>query len=341
MSQPGEQRFLVIRLGSLGDLVHTLPAVAALRSSFPNSRIDWVVERKWLPLVELASGIDRVIPWDRGVAGTVRCVSELRRNRYNCALDFQGLYKSAFLARLSGASQRIGLHSTFAREPGSSILYTNRVIPKGKHAVEMAMSLSAGAGAEWPARLKFPLAQPAEEKSALLETLAREGISEFYVISPGGGWTSKCWPAQRYGELCRELSGKMGVRVIVNSGPGEDAIAAKVVEAARPSKPFVYSPRLRELVPMLAMAKLVVAADTGPLHLAAALGTRLVALFGPTDPDRNGPMPQGKVLRRAPADAKTFKRGDYPRGSSYDPTMLALSVEEVLAAVEQELRFQP
>jgi heptosyltransferase-1 len=151
------------------------------------------------------------------------------------------------------------------------------------------------------------------------------------VVSPGGGWKSKCWPPERYGALCAALWRRLSVRAIVNAGPGEDELARAVVASAAPANPVVFSPSLRELAALVKTARVVVAADTGPLHLAAGLGTRVVALFGPTDPARNGPIPKGAVLRSATDTETTYKRGD-----SYAASMLALSVEQVAAAVERE-----
>jgi heptosyltransferase-1 len=176
-----------------------------------------------------------------------------------------------------------------------------------------------------------PLRLPAEEPAALGKLLEREELREFCVICPGGGWKSKCWPPERYGALCANLWRKLSVRAVVNAGPGEEDLALAVIASAAPAKPVLFSPTLPELAALLAKARLVVAADTGPMHLAAALGIPVVALFGPTDPARNGPIPQGTVLRNASANDTTYKRSD-----AYSPAMLALSVEQVTAAVERE-----
>src|SRR3984957_8051934 len=136
MTEP-EDRFLVVRLTALGDILHTVPAVAALRAAHTGAKIDWVVERKWAPVLEGSSAINEVIPFDRrAVMGAVSCVQRLRRNRYTCAIDFQGLYKSSVIAMLSGASRRIGFDRAWAREGGAALLYTERVIPTGRHVTE-------------------------------------------------------------------------------------------------------------------------------------------------------------------------------------------------------------
>jgi heptosyltransferase-1 len=329
-----EQRFLIVRLGSLGDLIHTVPAVAALRVGFPGAKIDWVVEQKWSALVELVKGVDQLIPWRRGVGNFLACVGDLRKRKYSCAIDFQGLYKSALLARFSGANRRIGFDSKFAREAGAARFYSQRVIPSGRHVAELNVSLAAAAGAPWTDALACPLQLP-EESPALRELRVRENLREFCVISPGGGWRSKCWPPERYGALCAELWKRISVRVVINAGPGEDDLAMAVVAAAGPAKPIPFSPSLRELAALVGRARVVIGADTGPMHLAAALGVPVVALFGPTDPARNGPIPKGIVLRHASEDETTYKRSD-----DYSLSMLALSVEEVTAAVVSQWSVQ-
>src|ERR1700730_8250249 len=188
MPEAAPARFLIVRLGSLGDLVHTLPAVAALRASFPSAAIDWVVEEKWSPLISLVEGIDHVIPLRRTRSGYFACVSRLRAGRYTCAVDFQGLYKSALLARLSGAARRVGFDRKTAREPGAAWFYTERVAPTGRHVAEFNLSLAVRAGAERPAAMEFPLRVPTDQVRSMAERLALEGIAgEYVVISPGGG----------------------------------------------------------------------------------------------------------------------------------------------------------
>jgi ADP-heptose:LPS heptosyltransferase len=246
-------------------------------------------------------------------------------------LDFQGLYKSALLARLAGAPRRIGFDRRFAREPGAALFYSESIVPQGRHVAEMNLSLTAAAGAHLGNGIPCSFRTPAEELSRVREHLSREGVSAFVVVSPGGGWKSKCWPPERYGALCAELWQRLKVPAVVNAGPGEEKLARAVIEAAAPARPLAMSPSLRELVALLMLARVVVAADTGPLHLAAALGRPVVALFGPTDPARNGPFPRGAVLRNS------WQEPTYKRGENYSPAMLALGIEQVAAAIEREL----
>ncbi len=358
MADAKASRILVIRLGSLGDLVHTMPAVAALRASFPRASLghvdaqtqpgfglDWVVEEKWSPLIEMVDGIDHVIPLRRSVAGYFECVRRLRQERYALAVDFQGLYKSAILSWRSGARRRIGFDAKTAREPGASYFYNECVAPSGPHVAELNASLAIQAGAQPPVAMQFPVQVPDAELGKLAATLAAKFAAKlaaantrdgYMVVSPGGGWKSKCWPPERYGQLCCKIWRSHGLQAVVNAGPGEEELGAAVIRAAAPATPVMMSPSLPELCALVKKARVVVAADTGPLHLAAAFGTRVVALFGPTDPARNGPVyaggERGTVLRNVSDDANTYKRG-----LEYSGAMLSISIEQVVAAVGCEL----
>jgi heptosyltransferase I len=340
MTTPSDQKFLVVRLSSLGDLVHTIPAVAALRATFPSAQIDWVVDRRWSPLIELVTCINQTIPLDRSPRGVLALIARLRRAHYTWALDLQGRYRSAVLGWLSGAPRRIGRAAKSTREPGAALFYTDHVVPTGRHIVDMTVDLAVRAGAKPPAEPQFPLRVPPEALQRVRERLAREGITGGYVvISPGGGWKSKCWPPERFGALAAAIERTHGLRAVVNIAPSEEEMAHDIIEVAAPAKPVALSFDIHELAALLSEARLVIAGDTGPLHLAAALGTRVIGLFGSTDPARNGPLPRGVVVQAAsdPSQLPDYVRGDYIRQDSYSPAMLALSVERVLSAVDQEI----
>jgi len=329
-----ERRFLIVRLGSLGDIIHTLPAAAALRDSFPDAQIDWVVESKWRAILDGNRDLNRVICLDRGRAsGVVATVRSLRSANYNCAIDFQSLYKSALLAFASGASERLGFDREYAREGLAALFYTRRIHPSGAHKVEHNLALAVAAGAAMPKVARFKLPALAEAEQWADRKLAGLEANGFYVLSPGGGWRSKCWPAERYGDLHREISSRLGLQGIVSFGPGEEILADEVVAASGLHAPIPLEMDLPHLMAALSRAKFLVAADTGPLHLASALGTPVVALFGPTDPARNGPY--GKpaiVVRKAEAGETTYKRG-----ASYSPAMMRIEVSDVMAAIDQVL----
>jgi heptosyltransferase-1 len=326
-----KERFLVVRLTALGDILHTVSAVAALRAAQPAARIDWVVERKWAPVLEGSPAISEVIPFDRGSAlDVVDCVRRLRRKQYTCAIDFQGLYKSSLLAMLSGAPRRIGFAGRWAREQGAALFYTERVTPAGRHVAELNYSLAERAGAVRPLKPEYPLRIPAGSVASVRARLAERGIGDYIVVGPGGSWRAKCWPAERYGEFCREFEKRNGLPAVVIHGPGEETLAEQVCRAAIPAKPVVFATTMEELMGLLAHARCVIAADSGPLHLAAALGTQVVGLYGPTDPARNGPFAPGAVILTEAAPEEI----SYKRRTSYSASMLRITVSQVVEAAD-------
>ena len=331
----GAERFLVVRLTALGDILHTVPAVAALRNAHKKARIDWVVERKWAPVLEGSPAIDEVIPFDRrSVMRSMDCLRRLRQNNYTCAIDFQGLYKSSVIALLSGAPRRIGFDRGWAREGGAALLYTDRVTPAGRHVAELNYSLAEHAGASRPRTPEYPLRVPAGGAASVRARLGELGITAYVVVGPGGSWRAKCWPPERYGEFCREFEKRNDLRVVVVYGPGEESLAKEVCSTAAPARPVAIRTTIEELMGLLAHARCVIAADSGPLHLAAALGTPVVGLFGPTDPARNGPfVPGAVILSQAKPEEISYKR----RASS-SPAMLRISVEQVVEAAISCLR---
>jgi heptosyltransferase I len=331
-----EDRFLVVRLTALGDILHTVPAVAALRAAHPGAKIDWVVDRKWAPVLEGSPVIDEVIPFDRrSVLGVLECVQRLRENCYTCAIDFQGLYKSSILAAVSGAPSRIGFDRDWAREGAAAMFYTERVTPAGRHVTELNYSLAEQAGASRPQTPEYPLRVPAGGAASIRARLHDLGIGgEYIVVAPGGSWRAKCWPPERYGEFCCEFEKENNMRVIVIHGPGEKSVAEEVARAAAPSLPVAIATTLEELMGLLAHARCVIAADSGPLHLGAALGTPVVGLYGPTDPARNGPFAAGAaVVHKARPEEISYKRR-----SDYSASMLRITVEDVIAATDTLLR---
>lgn len=327
----GGERYLVVRLTALGDILHTVPAVAALRATHKNARIDWVVERKWAPVLEGSPAINEVIPFDRAsVFGALACVQRLRRKNYTCAIDFQGLYKSSILAMLSAAPRRIGFERDWAREEGAALLYTERVIPTGRHVAELNYSLAEKAGASRPARPEYPLRVPAGGAASVRARLAELGIGDYIVVAPGGSWRAKCWPPERYAVFCREFAKRHALPAIVIHGPGEELLAEEVCCAAHPAAPVKMATTIEELMGLVAHARCVIAADSGPLHLAAALGTPVVGLYGPTDPARNGPFVRSAVI----VNKARPEEISYKRRATYSPAMLRITVEQVLDAAD-------
>jgi heptosyltransferase I len=329
-----EPRFLLVRLGSLGDIIHALPSAAALRDTFPTAQIDWAVEPTWARLLKNNPDINDVISANRtSAAGMMATLKRIRQGRYTCAVDFQALYKSALLPFASGTPQRIGFKSSYAREGLAAALYTERLNPRGPHKVDHNLTLVEAAGAERVKTPRFPLSIDREDDEVVARELAAKGIREFFVLNPGGGWLSKCWPAARYGELHRRLVGRFGWIGVVSYGPGEENLARQVIQAAGEPPPMAIPLRLGPLLALLRRTRFLVSADTGPLHLAAALGAPVVGLYGPTDPSRNGPYSRDDVVVRNPHACATT----YRREASYAPSMLSITVDQVFDAVERRL----
>ncbi|MGH9757412.1 MAG: glycosyltransferase family 9 protein [Candidatus Acidiferrales bacterium] len=329
-----DPRFLLVRLGSLGDVIHALPAAAALRDAFPSARIDWAIAPVWARILEGNPDLNEAIPFDRktasGVASTIR---KLRAARYTCAIDFQALYKSALLACFSGASRRIGFASSYARERLAALCYTETCNPRGPHKVDHNLTLAAAAGAQAPSAPRFPLSIHPENEEEISRELSSRKISDFFVLNPGGGWRSKCWPPDRYGQLHRALIERFPWRGVVTFGPGEEPLARAVIEASGNPPPVALPLKLGPLMALCQRAKFVVSADTGPLHLASALGAPVVGLYGPTDPSRNGPFSTDDVIVRNPGSTETT----YDRGASFSTAMLSITVEQVTNAVERRI----
>jgi heptosyltransferase I len=327
-----DPRFLLVRLGSMGDVIHAIPAASALRDTFPAARIDWAIDPQWARLLEGNPDLTEVIAANRkSPSGVAATVGKMRARQYTCAIDFQALYKSALLAFASGAPRRIGFQSSYAREGLASVFYTDCLNPRGPHKVEHNLTLAEFAGASKSVP-RFPLAIRAEDEDRAAHELTAHSLTDFYVLNPGGGWLSKCWPAERYGELHRALAQRYGWRGIVTFGPGERILAREVVQAAADPPPAAILLGLGPLMALMRRAKFVVSADTGPLHLAAALDVPVVGLFGPTDPARNGPYARDAsrhVVLRNPQNCETT----YRRSKTYSPAMLSIGMPQVADAI--------
>src|ERR1700683_1338576 len=247
-------RFLIVRLGSMGDIVHTLPAPAALADSFPGAPIDWLVHPKWSSLLQNNSDLNEIIPVDtRKLADILNIGGRLRVAGYTAALDFQSLYKSALLARLSGAKQILGFDWKYSRESPASLLYNQKIHPLGLHKIDHNLDLARAAEATSAAtktpRFNFAVSPEADQWAA--QELKKYNLDKFFVISPGGGWKSKCWPAERYGELHAEIARRTGLRAIINFGPGEDALANDIVSAAGQAAPTPLQMPIPQLIAIL------------------------------------------------------------------------------------------
>jgi heptosyltransferase-1 len=309
------KRILMVRMGAMGDIVHTLPSAASLRQAFPAAEIDWLVEDHWAALLEGNPHVSalRRLSKKRNLAAMIQVVSELREHRYDCVIDFQGLMKSAVLAKLSGAKEIIGFATNALRERPASIAYHRHIAVRLEaHVVEQNLALARAAGASKDI-MEFPLPSGAADL---------DGTGDFLAVSPSAGWAAKRWPAEKYAELIARVERELGWKTVVNCGPGEEPLASRMGKNVR-----VIQGRIPALLGMARRARVFVAGDTGPLHVAAAVGTPVVAIFGPTSPQRNGPYTAKARVVRAPGTATTYSR-------SADTMAIArVTVEEVFRAV--------
>jgi heptosyltransferase-1 len=340
-------RFLIVRLGALGDVVHAIPVAAALRRAFPSARIDWLVSAKHREILDLVPVIDRrLVMNDRADASGGRslwtAIRELRRTRYDVALDLQGLMKSALVARASGAGRVVGFSSRYAREalarlfytvvhdPGRGGLYDPR---ETRHVVEINLGLLEPLGLSVGIP-EFPIEQVDSE---LVRRLVGQTNGRYALLNPGAAWPNKRWPPARLALIASALRSKFGLTSLVLWGPGEEALARDVVSGAEGAAMLTPRTTIADLVALARGASLMISGDTGPTHVAGAVGTPIVGIYGPTRAARNGPLsPRDVVVSR-----ETICQCHHLRKCRLDRMcLLEIGVEEVLAAVERRLAVE-
>jgi heptosyltransferase-1 len=353
-SDTQQLRVLVVRMSAMGDVIHGLPAIAALRAARPNWQVGWLIEQRWIELL-CAHATERLQPrselkplldwvhvsdfkkWRKGLssAATWRdmrgCMREVRAMKYDVALDLQGSIRSAMAARLSGAKTRIG--SAQPREAPARRFYTNGVTTQGAHVVEHGLEL-ASAACDEDLNYEAPLfPQDSATETWADRFCASIGFAPLAILNPGAGWGAKCWPASSYAEVAKALADR-GMAVMVNYGPQEEGLAQEVrtasEEAARPVKCSVS-----QLIALTRRASLFIGGDTGPMHLAAALGVPVVALFGPTRPDRNGPYATRSIVLRRTESVDNSSHVNDP-----DAGLQSITPSEVIAAAGSLLKEQ-
>lgn len=312
-----EAAILVIRLSAMGDIIHTLPAVASLKRSSPESRLAWLVAPKWMPLLEGNPYVDELIPFRRHDLRELKSSwIRLRALKPGFAIDFQGLVQSAVAGRAAQPKIFYGFDSSVAREPFASIFYTHRVAVKGPHRVERNLQLARAAGA---CELSHDAWLPSGQDEGTLPA------SAFVLASPFAGWTSKQWPLENY-ELLAERLNREGLELVANI-PERRAIELSAFKHVR-----VHTSSIAGLIAATRRSTAVIGLDSGPLHLAAALHKPGVALFGPTDPARTGPYGSSMIVLRAEGTTTT-----YARHHLIHPSMKAIAVENVAGALMQSI----
>jgi heptosyltransferase-1 len=343
----------------MGDVIHTLPAVQALREAFPQAMIGWLIGERWAELL-CAPGTPRrgarspqrpLVDWVHTVSLSrwrnslftipvlqqiARVWNDVRSAHYDVAIDLQGAIRSAVLARWSGA--RVVYGAAEPRESPASIWYTRQTVTRGAHVIEQNLSVAETVAGT---KLKVPCVELPHDPDAerlMDQRLAELGSGDFAILNPGAGWGAKRWPAQCYGSVAKALADD-GVRSVINYGPGEEDLARET-EAASEGAAIPMTCSLTELIALTRKAKLFVGGDTGPMHLAAALHVPVVAIFGPTDPARNGPYSASNITRsivlRNPESPTTHARRSQP-----DEAMLEISADMVVDAARRLLNEDP
>ncbi len=331
----------------MGDLVHTLPAVAALRSRFPDARIDWLVESRHREVLLDNPDVNGLIEvdtlgWRRSLYSPrtwreIRAsIARIRERRYDFVLDLQGTIKSAVSAFLARSDRRIGFGAGHLKERAASFLYTERVTANGArpHVIDRHLGLLRALDIDTQDR-RFPISvSPAAEAAAEVE-LARMNLRDYVLLNPGGSWVTKRWSPERFGKLASAIRREWKLESLVVWGPGEEGMAQEVLEASEGAARLAPKTSLRELVPYIRRARLFVSGDSGPLHLASACGVPAVGIFGPTDPARNGPFGEGDEAVWKHVDcAPCYKQ----RCPGYGNVCLtSIEVEDVLGAVRRRM----
>ncbi len=344
---------LAVRLGAMGDLIHAIAAMSALRAALPECKIGWVVEKRWSellcapgfalhgersrqrPLVDDLFAVNiralRSHPTSAAIWKEIRVrFAEMKSADYGHVVDLQGGLRSALIARFSGAGESWGESSP--REAPASLFYRHRITVSGKHVAEQNLAL-LGAVAGIPLEGRAPWLPRDAVSTEWCERLLSGRGPGFCILNPGAGWGAKCWPPASFAEVARRLADG-GIHSLVNFGPGEERLARAVAEASAGAAEAI-SCTVSQLIELTRRAGLFIGGDTGPMHLAAALGVPVVGLFGPTSPERNGPRGSRSIVLRSRESTTSYHHTARP-----DQALQSISPAEVVRAARSLLEQQ-
>jgi lipopolysaccharide heptosyltransferase I len=312
-------RILIVKLGAIGDIIHALPVLPVIRERHPDAVISWVVETRSAEILRQNPMIDNLIEIDtrslrgkglieKGLANGSKQLRNLRQFDFDVAIDFQGLLKSAIIAKLSGAKVRWGFSRSNLREPASRVFYSDVVrLSSQAHVIRQNLTLLGEAlGIDvGESRIEFPVSSSESDRAEAAAIVGDVGGGEFVILNPAGGWVTKLWPAENYGRLADRLWEESGLRSVVTTGPKEERLAAEVLSSSRSGKAIAAKPTLKGFFELAKRAKVYVGGDTGPTHLAIAAGTPIVGIFGPTEWWRNGSLdPEDVCVERLDIDCR-------------------------------------
>jgi heptosyltransferase I len=328
-------RILIVRMSALGDIVHALPVLSAIREACPAAQIDWLADRRYAGVLDLVEGLSQRII---GRPGLIRAIGELRACNYDVAIDLQGLVKSAVMARLSGARRVIGFETASLRERSAAWFYTHTApVSSSAHILQKNLSVLPLVDVPIPAQPRFPFVVASSSVAEhLAADAATRGGGQFALINPGAAWPNKRWPPSRFGALACAMRERHGLPSYVLWARDESVLADAVVASSNGAAVRAPETSLGDLLALSTRAALMVSGDTGPLHIAAAMSTPIVGLYGPTWPERNGPwLPDDIVVSRAAGCVCHHKRQCRRNGSRM--CMNDIAVEEVIDAVDRRL----
>ncbi len=341
------KRILIIKLGAVGDVIHTLPVLETLRTCFPQAHIGWAVEEAAAPILEGNPALNELIRLERkklrgmsGLAYFRRWLQWLRERQFDTVLDPHNLFKSGLIAYVSGASLRVG----FKKFREGNFLFMNRWVRPAvcyRHAVEKYLSLLEPLGipeSQW--MFRFPLVWDQHDEEFIGRFWIEQGFGRggakpetVVAVNPGANWPSKRWMPERYAQVADRLAKEHGNRILILWGPGERPLAERIAGAMSETSVIAPETDLKRLMALIKRCRLLITGDTGPLHIAAALGVPTVALFGPSDPARNGPYGQGRAVVRSLIPPATH----WQRKEIGDRWMKAITVETVVETAMKQL----
>jgi heptosyltransferase I len=339
-------KILIVRLGAIGDVIHTLPALAALRRTHPAAHLTWIVEagasasllaqNPYLDeLIEIDNHKWRRSPGAIATRNQIRAlVGKLRSEHYDVSLDFQGLIKSAVIPYLARIPRRLGFERRSLREPAAGLLLNERVAASDDdHIIRKNLKLAQALGCSPDLAYEFPVSTSVEDSDYIAGQLSQVGHRPA-ILNPGGGWPTKLWAVRRFAEIGKRLSKHFGIPSVITFGPGEEVLADEIVAECKNEPVTAVGTSLKQFLILAREARLFVGGDTGPMHLAAAAGTPIVALFGPTSSRRNGPFAlEDIIVERDDLECRT----DCYRRNCEHTSCMDLPTEVVWRAIVERL----
>ena len=338
---------LIVRLSAIGDIIHTLPALAEIKRNLPEASISWVAEERSAEILRGNPLIDDLIEIDtRSLKGgkviekilldVSRQARDVRRNKYDVTIDFQGLIKSAIVSKVSGATLRFGFDRRSMREPAGRIFYTGTVkVPQDIHVIRRNIYLAAGAlGFAYDDKtLDFPVATD-EGHRAEASSIVSQTNGKFALLNPAGGWVTKLWHAEKFGALADRVANELGLSPVIVTGPNEAELADRVRQSSTSSSTVFAEPSLKGFYELARRAAVYFGGDTGPTHLAIAAGAPVVGIFGPTEWWRNGSLAAGDIcVEREGLPCRV----DCHRRSCNEWICMDISVDTVFAALKKRI----